>query len=472
MTRRCLLRVYHFPACLPAFGKGEEMEELFLYFTFVYDWINVLQLIAVSVSVVIVLSPVTVTKRGIATNLLQVACVFAAETLLNWLLFYLSHFLHFLAGINFPLAHLFTIAAYAAAVSRYNVKSRIVLAATVFVTAIAMAELGTQCMRCFASGGDPSKLFAVAADILIVAFAVLICMRSIRVYDNVPAISVGIILTVAVASTAVIVVAEVLSMGNNMFSSYNVCLLLLYVYLVTVAVYIVTYHHCTEHNAKVALEVEKRLMEADIEMLSLSEQMSEEMKELRHDIKNQFLVMDVMLKEKRYDDVAEYFRNMKDDFAAFPHFTDCGNKAINSIMNMETLKAASKRVQIISKINVPAELAVTSNDLCRILVNLLDNAMEATEKTTGDRIVDLNLHIQNEYLYISVNNPIAEDTDREAALGLNTSKPDFRNHGYGHRIVKKIVDKYNGYINYSIEGDEFVAEALLDLKTEAVNEAN
>ena len=182
--------------------------------------------------------------------------------------------------------------------------------------------------------------------------------------------------------------------------------------------------------------------------------------------------MDVMLKEKRYDDMQEYFRNMKNDFAAFPHFTDCGNKDINSIMNMETLKASSKGIQIISKINVPAELPVSVNDLCRIFVNLLDNALEATEKTDGDRIVDLNVFVQNEYLYISVTNPVSENVDRMAALGLNTTKSDYKNHGYGHRIVKKIVDKYHGYINYSIENDEFIAEALIDLKTEAVNEAN
>lgn len=472
MTRRCLLHVYHFPACLPAFGKGEEMEELFLYFTFVYDWINVLQLIAVSFSVVLVLGRISFTRKGVCLFVGNVVLVFAVETFLNWMLFYISHFISFLTGINFPLAHLITIALYACFVSRYNSRSRIVLAATVFVTAIAMAELGTQCMRYFAFGGNASKLFAVAADLLIIAFAVVISLRSIHNYENIPKISVGIILTVAIASTAVIVGAEIMSVGSHMESNLSTCLILLYVYLVTVSVYIVTYHHCTEHNAKMMLEVDKKLMQADIKMLSLSEQIAEDMRELRHDIKNQYLVMDVMLKEKRYDDMQEYFRNMKNDFAAFPHFTDCGNKDINSIMNMETLKASSKGIQIISKINVPAELPVSVNDLCRIFVNLLDNALEATEKTDGDRIVDLNVHVQNEYLYISVTNPVSENVDRMAALGLNTTKSDYKNHGYGHRIVKKIVDKYHGYINYSIENDEFIAEALIDLKTEAVNEAN
>lgn len=403
---------------------------------------------------------------------LQTLCVFAVETFLNWMLFYLSHYLTFLSGINFPLAHLITIVVYAAAASRYNVKSRFVLAATVFVTAVTMAELGTQCIRLWAAEGGGTKAFAVAADVLIIVFAILIHIHSIHVYENIPKISVGVIFSVAIVSTAVVIGIEIFSIQHNLETSLNTCLMLLYVYIVTVAVYIVTYYHCMEHNAKMVLEVDKKLMEADIKMLSLSEQITEEMKELRHDIKNQYLVMSVMLKEKRYDDAAEYFKNVKSDFAAFPHFTDCGNASVNSIMNLETLKAASKRVQIISKIDVPAELSVTVNDLCRIFVNLLDNAIEAAEKTEGDRIVDLNVHMQSDYLYISVANPIGTDVDREAVLSLNTSKSDFKNHGYGHKIVKKIVDKYNGYINYSVEGEEFIAEALLDLKTETKHETD
>lgn len=450
------------------------MEQLFLYFTFVYDWAHVLQLLAVSFSVVFVLSPFSMGERGRGLLLFcaQVACVFAAETLLNWMLFYLSHFLSFLSGINFPLAHLVAIAVYAAFVSRYGVKSRIILAATVFVTAIATAELGTQMMRLLASAGGVSNVFAPAADVLIVLFAVLTHIYSVRAYDSIPAISVALALAAAVASAAVVVGVEIGAVRNALETSPSICLILFYVYLVTVVVYIVIYCHCTEHDKKVVLEVDKKLLEADIKMLSLSDRIAEGMKELRHDIKNQYLVMGVMLKEKRYDEAERYFRGMQDEFAAFPHFTDCGNAAVNSIMNMETLKAASKRVQILSKISVPAQLPVAVNDLCRIFVNLLDNALEAAEKTEGDRIVDLNVRVQNDYLYISVVNPLPAGADRTAALGLNTTKQDARAHGYGHKIVQKIVDKYNGYIHYAIEGNEFIAEALLDLKTESEHETN
>ena len=45
---------------------------------------------------------------------------------------------------------------------------------------------------------------------------------------------------------------------------------------------------------------------------------------------------------------------------------------------------------------------------------------------------------------------------------MNTVKDDAVNHGYGHKIVKRIVEKYNGYVNYTVVENEFVAEVMLD----------
>ena len=53
--------------------------------------------------------------------------------------------------------------------------------------------------------------------------------------------------------------------------------------------------------------------------------------------------------------------------------------------------------------------------------------------------------------------------DRESLLKMNTVKDDAVNHGYGHKIVKRIVDKYNGYVNYTVVENEFVAEVMLDM---------
>ena len=157
--------------------------------------------------------------------------------------------------------------------------------------------------------------------------------------------------------------------------------------------------------------------------------------------------------------------------STFSGFINCGNQLVNSIVNMEILKANSYGITLVSKINIPAVLPFEPSDLCRVLVNLLDNAIEGILRTDGrDYLVDLKIGKRMDYLYISVQNEIREDADRESLLRMNTIKDDAVNHGYGHKIVKRIVEKYNGYVHYTIVENEFVAEVMLELKQEEKNE--
>ena len=68
-----------------------------------------------------------------------------------------------------------------------------------------------------------------------------------------------------------------------------------------------------------------------------------------------------------------------------------------------------------------------------------------------------------EYLYIGVKNKVSSNINPDNILKMNTEKEDQANHGFGHRIVKKIANKYNGHVNYSIEEGIFYAEVMLDI---------
>ena len=82
-----------------------------------------------------------------------------------------------------------------------------------------------------------------------------------------------------------------------------------------------------------------------------------------------------------------------------------------------------------------------------------------------DENKDINISIltHGEYLYIGVQNKVSHDSNPDKLLRMNTEKEDQANHGFGHRIVKKIARKYNGHVNYSIENDIFIAEVMLDI---------
>ena len=218
------------------------------------------------------------------------------------------------------------------------------------------------------------------------------------------------------------------------------------------------------------LQVNNKLLEADKQMLIISEQAISEMRAMRHDIKNQYKVMELMLGEGKYDELKKYFASMNDSFYTETgnSFIDCGNTLINSVINMEILKANKFGIQLSTKINVPAELPFERSDICRILVNLLDNAIEAVLRAENkDYLISCRIGCRAEHLYICVQNRIRDDCDKETLLLMDTEKDDAANHGFGHRIVKRIVEKYNGAVNYFIDDNQFVAEVMLEFSDSA-----
>ena len=239
-----------------------------------------------------------------------------------------------------------------------------------------------------------------------------------------------------------------------------------FVYILSLSGYLMVYYQCKEHQERMTLALDNRLLEADRQMLQLSQQAINSRQGLRHDIKNQFQVMEIMLEEGKTEEMKAYFASMSDWFVsnAGMHLSTSGNVLIDSIMNMEYMKASAGKIELTSKINVPSVIPIDSSALCRVLVNLIDNALEATEKVEGERHnVDCKIDVRGDYLFISVVNPLPEGTDPQEILKMKTAKRNPENHGYGHRIVANIVEKYNGCVKYSIEENEFISDVMMDL---------
>ena len=459
-------------------GLLSEIKEAF---GIVFDYINILQLLAISFSVVYVFSPAKrKTWKGWLRIVGEIVIFFAVETFLNVLLLLVSkNVFRPLGGVNFPLSHLLSIGLYAVVFPRkHNLGSRIIIGCTLFITAIDIAELGIRSENYLQSFFPNAYLswLCLIADAMIIAFAFLIRKYSINKFMEIPRISVGtVVISSSIATGYILVVIKRLlgySMQNNTETTRLkglLCLSLILIYFYSVILYLIIYEHSKEYAEKVTAEVENSLLKANANMMVVSDQAMEEVREIRHDIGNQYGIIKMLLQKKQYDEAVKYFDTMNIAFEDIVRFVDCGNSMLNSIINMEILKAQSFKTRVVSIVNVPKELPIDSNDLCRILVNLIDNSIEALVRgeDENNRIVDLNISFKNDYLYIYVQNSIGKEKQKRGVrelLKLNTSKEDYKSHGYGHKIVRRIVDKYRGEIHYAVEDNEFIVEVMLDLR--------
>ena len=101
-----------------------------------------------------------------------------------------------------------------------------------------------------------------------------------------------------------------------------------------------------------------------------------------------------------------------------------------------------------------AEIKISNYDLCRILTNLIDNQIEATDNFLENRDVELFIKITPANIVIKSTNMYKNSSKKKP-----TNK-DF--HGYGQKIINDIAKKYNGKYKFSIVEDKYITSTLLD----------
>ena len=105
-------------------------------------------------------------------------------------------------------------------------------------------------------------------------------------------------------------------------------------------------------------------------------------------------------------------------------------------------------------------IKVSDIDLCVILGNLIDNAIEACEKMEEGRFIRLYIGTFQKQLYISVTNSTNEMIKKLDEEYITTKRG---NHGHGLKRINLEVEKYGGYINRKNEPGIFVTEIMLPL---------
>jgi sensor histidine kinase regulating citrate/malate metabolism len=179
----------------------------------------------------------------------------------------------------------------------------------------------------------------------------------------------------------------------------------------------------------------------------------------RHDYHNHIQTLKAYRALGQNLEVDDYLNKLDNDLTKVDTVFKTGNIMIDAILNSKISLAQNRKIKVDATAIVPKVLPVSEIDLCVIIGNLLDNAMEASLKLAQkDRIIRVYIDIFNEYLYISVTNAMKGKTDKSYI----SSKGE--NHGFGLISIDKIAKKYNGHINRQNEDGIFATEIMLPLQ--------
>ena len=194
----------------------------------------------------------------------------------------------------------------------------------------------------------------------------------------------------------------------------------------------------------------------------------DELRSIRHEIKNHNFYMKALLGEGKIDEAREYLDRVSSQDAEYLKSFDSGNYAVDVVMNHEMAVAKEQGVTLNHNILVPHTLPFRDEDICSLLSNLLDNAIEAAAQSgeTGPSI-DISMLPRQEYLFIRVTNPVDKTLPEKRRMTLETTKANHTElHGFGTRIIRRIAERYNGSVKYSMTGGIFITDVMLELPEE------
>ena len=186
-----------------------------------------------------------------------------------------------------------------------------------------------------------------------------------------------------------------------------------------------------------------------------------DMRGWRHDYHNHMQVMKAQLALGNTEEMGAYLDQLERELDRVDTFVRSGNLMVDAILNSKLTLARRQEVAVNCSAKAPKRLSVEDVDLCVILGNLLDNALEACAQVEKEkRFLRLYLTVNKSQLYFSVQNAAKEEPDFDASRYISRKRG---NHGLGMKRVKAAVDKYDGYLNLANEPGIFAAEVTMPL---------
>lgn len=181
----------------------------------------------------------------------------------------------------------------------------------------------------------------------------------------------------------------------------------------------------------------------------------------RHDYHNHLQAMKAYVKMGQYDRLEEYLGLLEQDLDHVNQLIETGNVNLDAILNSKISLAQKNGIEIDYQAKCPETLAVSDIDLCALIGNLLDNAVESCEKLTTEKpFIRLYIGVLKKQLYISVSNATNETVRKMDSEYISQKRG---NHGHGLKRINLVVEKYGGYINRQNEPGVFVTEIMLPL---------
>ncbi len=190
------------------------------------------------------------------------------------------------------------------------------------------------------------------------------------------------------------------------------------------------------------------------------ENMYRQIRGWRHDYRNHIQMMKVLAAEGDLEGLKAYLDELDTDLNTVDTVVKTGNAMADAILNSKISLAKSKNIAVHVDAHIPVKLKMSELDLCCIIGNLFDNAIEASIRLPeAERQIRVYMDMKGTQLYISFTNFTAAGKMKKVGKGYKTSKGE--GHGFGLVRIDAIIQRLDGYLSRNSEDGAFTTEILI-----------
>jgi len=224
-------------------------------------------------------------------------------------------------------------------------------------------------------------------------------------------------------------------------------------------VFVLLYY--AEAQKQVSIQRERDMLDtqfkqAQTEFASLR-QMQQNAASYRHDMRHHFAFLQGLASKEHIEEIKEYLRIAQSDMDDITPIRFCENETINLILSSFAGKAKQSGILLTVDVKLPDSLAFSDTELCSLLSNALENAIQASEQIPdcNKRIIRLRVYSKNTKLCIDIRN--SYHTEPIFQQDFPVSKE--QGHGFGTKSMAHIVEKHGGVYQFSVKDGWFIFQA-------------
>lgn len=179
------------------------------------------------------------------------------------------------------------------------------------------------------------------------------------------------------------------------------------------------------------------------------EKLNSDMRTFRHDYINHLSSINALIGEGCYSDAQNYINKLTESTHRNEAIFRTGNRLADAIL---TDKSENCKNHADIEFDGCITDKIGNSDICIILSNALDNAVEACQKCPERGKISIAAQVRQGYWTMTMRNPTV-GADSEGIM--KTSKEDEKNHGFGLLSIEQTVKKYDGTMAVSIKNGVF-----------------